>query len=159
MMVCHFGIDIESIDIIQLLLDSTCLSESTDLVESPVWLVVVAIIFSNGVLDLFPGLKPVYIRLPSFQCVSFSASTKVANLSLFVARPGNNEVIIHLKHRFRQVLHISLEFCRWWCVVHYHFWLIVTLLLDEWGWRNIVDMSWCSWYCWWQRSYYCSFLF
>ena len=33
--ICHLGIDIESIDIIQVFLDSTCLFEITALVKSP----------------------------------------------------------------------------------------------------------------------------
>ena len=34
--ICHLGIDIESIDIVQLFLHSTCLLKITDLVKSPV---------------------------------------------------------------------------------------------------------------------------
>ena len=36
LIVTHFGIDIESIDIVQVFLDSTCLFEITDLVKSPI---------------------------------------------------------------------------------------------------------------------------
>ena len=39
MMVCHFSKDIESINIIQVFLDRTCLYEITDSVKSPIWLV------------------------------------------------------------------------------------------------------------------------
>ena len=54
--VYHSGIDIESINILQVFLDSTCSFEITYLVESPVWLIIVAIVFPNGILDFFPAI-------------------------------------------------------------------------------------------------------
>ena len=63
-MVNHLGIDIESMDIIQVFLDSTCLSEISDLIESPVQLIVVAIVFPNGVLDFSPSIEPMLVRFP-----------------------------------------------------------------------------------------------
>ena len=65
-MVGHLGIDIKSIDIIQVFLDSTCLFEITYLVKSPVWLIVVAIVFPNGRCDFSPSIKPMLVRLPPF---------------------------------------------------------------------------------------------
>ena len=54
--VCHLGINIKSIDIVHLFLDSNCLLEITYLVKSPVWLILVAIILPNSILDLFPSI-------------------------------------------------------------------------------------------------------
>ena len=65
-MVSHLGIDIESIDIIQVFLDSTCLVGIPNLVKSPVWLVVVTILFPDSVFNLFPGSIPVPISFPPF---------------------------------------------------------------------------------------------
>ena len=70
-MVSHLRIDIESIDIIQVFLHSTCLLEITNLVESPVQLIVVTIVFSNGVLDFLLGNIPMSISFPPFQCFAF----------------------------------------------------------------------------------------
>ena len=62
----HRGIDMESIDIVQVFLDSTCLLEITDLIESLVRLTVVAIVFPNGVFDLFPSSIPMLVSCPPF---------------------------------------------------------------------------------------------
>ena len=70
-MVSYLGIDIESIDIIQVFLDSTCLLEITYLVKSPVWLVMVAIVFPNGGCDFFPSMEPMLSKFPPFQSISF----------------------------------------------------------------------------------------
>ena len=72
--VSHLGIDMESINITQVFLDSTCLFEITDLVESSVWLIMVTILLPNGVLDLFPSIIPVCISFPTLQCFSFHIS-------------------------------------------------------------------------------------
>ena len=71
--VCHLGIDIESINIIQVFSNSTCLFEITDLVQSPMWLIVGMIVFLDGVLDGFPGIIPMSATLPAFVLCSFSA--------------------------------------------------------------------------------------
>ena len=65
--VSHLGIDIESIDIIQVFLESTCLLEITYVVKSPVRLIVVTIGYSNDVLDLFPSIERILVGLPPFQ--------------------------------------------------------------------------------------------
>ena len=70
-MVGHLATDIESIDIVQVFLYSTCLFEITYLVKSPVWLIVVAIVFLNGSCDISPSIEPMLVRLPPFQCISF----------------------------------------------------------------------------------------
>ena len=70
-MVSHLGIDVKSIDIIQVFLDSTCLLEIIDLVKSPVKLIVVAIVFPNGVLDFSASIEPMFVRLPPFLHISF----------------------------------------------------------------------------------------
>ena len=69
-MVSHLGIDIESIDIVQVFLHSTSLLEITDLVKIPVQLVMVAIVFLDGILNLFPSIEPMLVRLPPFQRIS-----------------------------------------------------------------------------------------
>ena len=71
MVLCPFSIDIESIDIIQVFLYSTCLVEITDLVKSPVRLVMVALELPNDILNLFPNIDPMLVGFPPFQCVSF----------------------------------------------------------------------------------------
>ena len=67
----HLSIDIKSIDIIQVFLDSTCLFEVTDFVKSPVWRIVVAIVFPNGGRDFSPSIEPMLVRLPPFQRIFF----------------------------------------------------------------------------------------
>ena len=71
-MISHLGIDIKSIDIVQVFLDSTCLFEITELVKSPVWLIVVAIVVPNGLLNLFPSIEPMLVGFQIFQYISFS---------------------------------------------------------------------------------------
>ena len=70
-MVSHLAIDIESINIVDVFLDSTCLLEIIELIESPVQLIVVAIVLSNGILKFFTGIKPILIRFPQFQSTFF----------------------------------------------------------------------------------------
>ena len=70
-MVSHLGIDIESIYIIHVFLDGTCLFEITYLIKSPVWLIVVAIVLPNGVRDFSPSIEPILVRFPPFQRISF----------------------------------------------------------------------------------------
>ena len=53
-----------SIDIIQVFLDSVYVLQVTDLIESPVWLIVVAIVFPNGIHDLFLSIKPTLVGFP-----------------------------------------------------------------------------------------------
>ena len=62
----HLSIDIKSIDIIQVLLDSTCLFAITYLVKSPVRLIVVAIVLPNGIHDVSLSIEPMLVRLPPF---------------------------------------------------------------------------------------------
>ena len=64
--VCHLGIDIKSINIILVFLNSTALPEISDLIASPVWFTVVTILFSNGILNLFPSSIPVPVSFPPF---------------------------------------------------------------------------------------------
>ena len=70
-MISHLGIDIKSIDIVQVFLDSTCLFEISNLIKSPVWLIVVTIVLPNGFLDFFSSIEPMLIGFLLFQCVSF----------------------------------------------------------------------------------------
>ena len=67
----HLSIDIKSIDIIQEFLESTFLFEVTYLVKSPVWLIMVAIVFPNGGCDFTTSIEPMLVRLPPFQRISF----------------------------------------------------------------------------------------
>ena len=71
MVVGHLGIYIESIDVVQVFLHSTCLFEVTDLVKSPVWLIVVGIVFPNGGRDFSPSIEPMLVRLLPFHRISF----------------------------------------------------------------------------------------
>ena len=70
-LVSHLGVDIESMDMIQVFLHITCLLEITNLVKSPVQLVMVTIVFPNSILNLFPSMEPMLIGFPPFQYVSF----------------------------------------------------------------------------------------
>ena len=112
-LVSHLSIEIKSIDIVQVFLDSISLFEITDLVKSPVQLVVVIIVFPNGILNLFPGSIPVPISFPPFQCFAFGIETNVSELLLLVVGLGNGEVGIHLKYPCLQILHITTEFYVW----------------------------------------------
>ena len=76
-MVSHLGIDIESIDIIQVFLDSTCLFEIADLVKSNIWLVAVTILLSNGLLNFFPSIELMLVGLPPFPHISFGTQANV----------------------------------------------------------------------------------
>ena len=71
MMIRQLDIDIESIDIVQVFLHSTCLLEIPDFIKSPVQLVVVPIDLPNGIFNLLPGAIPVPISLPSLPHYSF----------------------------------------------------------------------------------------
>ena len=64
---CYLDINIESIDIFEVFVNSTCLFEIANLIMSPVWLIVVVIVLSNGVCDLLPRSLPVPSSLPPFQ--------------------------------------------------------------------------------------------
>ena len=66
MVVSHLGINIKSINIIQVFWNSTCLLEITYLVESALGLVVVTIIFSNDVLDFLLGSIPLPVSFQPF---------------------------------------------------------------------------------------------
>ena len=71
MVVGHLRTDIESIDIVQVFLHGTCLFEITDLVKSPMQLIMVTIVFPNGGCDLPPSIEPMLVRLPLLQRISF----------------------------------------------------------------------------------------
>ena len=73
MLDCHLGIYIASIYIVQVFLDSTCLFEIIDPVNSPACIVMVTIVLSNGILDFFTSIKPILVRIPAFQRISFCA--------------------------------------------------------------------------------------
>ena len=62
----HIGTDIESMNIFQVFLNCTCLPEITQRVKSSIWVVVVAMVFPDAVLDLFPGSIAVPISSPLF---------------------------------------------------------------------------------------------
>ena len=69
--VSHLGIDIESIDIVQVFLHSTCLLEIIDLIKSPVRLIVVSKVFPNSVCNFSTSIKPMLVRFPPFQPLCF----------------------------------------------------------------------------------------
>ena len=71
MVVGHLRIDIESIDIVQVFLHRTCLLEITDLVKSPIQLVMVTIVFPNGGCDFSSSIALLLVRLPPLQRISF----------------------------------------------------------------------------------------
>ena len=93
----HLSIDIKSIDIVQIFLDSTCLLEIAYLVKSPVRLIVVTIVLPHGFRYFSPSIEPILVRLLPLQCISFCTQANVGQ-SLYL-NPGlyDGEVIIHLK--------------------------------------------------------------
>ena len=98
MIVSHLDIDIKSIDMFQVFLRSTSLFKIADLIKSPVWLIVVAIVLSTGVLDFLPGSIPVLVSFPLFQCFTFSSETNVSKSLLLVVGLCDGKVVIHLKY-------------------------------------------------------------
>ena len=60
-MVSHLAADIEPNNIVQVFLHNAHLLEITDLVKSPVRLVMVAIVFPNGILNLFSSIEPMLV--------------------------------------------------------------------------------------------------
>ena len=77
MMVHYLSIENQSIDIVQVVLESTCLLEISDLVISAVWLIVVATGLPEGLLGFFPldTLVPICILL--FLYLSICIETNV----------------------------------------------------------------------------------
>ena len=71
MIVCHLGIDIESINIVQVFLDRTFVLKITNLVKHTVQLIVVAIVLPDDVLNFFLGSIPASISFPLFEYFTF----------------------------------------------------------------------------------------
>ena len=71
MVVSHIGMDIKSINIVQVFLDSTCFYGITDHVESPIWLVVVPIVPRDTAFNNFSGIVPVPVSFPLSQPFTF----------------------------------------------------------------------------------------
>ena len=67
----YFGIDIESINNVQVFLYRTCLSKITNLSKGSAWLIPVVVVFFDGILDLFPNIVPMPVSFPPFQQFSF----------------------------------------------------------------------------------------
>ena len=139
--VSHRGIDIKSIDIVQVFLDSTCLSEITNLVKSLIWLIVASIVFPDSLLNLFPSGIRTPICSPPFYCLFFCTSTNVHLQFLLILGLRDVVVIIYLKNRFFHTLHGTTEFSWWWCFVPYHFQVIALMLLRRWGRGDVIDKS------------------
>ena len=95
--VSRLGMTILHIDIVQVLLYSTCLFKITNVVESSVWLILVGIIFPNGILDFFSSIVLILVRRPSFQRISFCPWANVGQLLYLVAGLRNGEIIVHLQ--------------------------------------------------------------
>ena len=76
-MVSNIGINIETIDLIVVFLDSTGFFEITDLVKSPVCLIIVATVVSYGTHYPFSSSIPVPMMFPPFHGFSFRAQIKV----------------------------------------------------------------------------------
>ena len=67
----NLGTEIESIVVIEVFLNRTCLFEISDLVTSPVWLVVIVIVLLNALLNLFPSIESMLVGFPPFQHIPF----------------------------------------------------------------------------------------
>ena len=96
-MLSCLGTDIESIDIVQVFLDSTCLFDIPDHVKSSVWHVMHPIVLPNGILALFSSIKLMLIRFPLFLYISFYTYANVGQSLYLVVVLHDSEVIIHLK--------------------------------------------------------------
>ena len=125
--ICYLGIDIESVNIIYILLCSTCLARISNLIRRPIWLLVLLIVFSDVILDLFSGSTPVPVSCPPFLHFISYAKTNVSKFLLLVAGLYDSEVIIYLKNPFFQILYLLS--CRWYCLSCYHIQRIASLLL------------------------------
>ena len=66
MMVYRTCVDMKYIHIVQVFLHNICLFELADLVEIPVWLLVITIVLPNLVLNLFLSSIPVPVCFPPF---------------------------------------------------------------------------------------------
>ena len=128
-MVTHLGIDIESIDIVLVFSDCACLSEIPEFIESPIWLVVVIMVLSYGVLYCFLSIIPSPVSLPPFQHFCFTAQANVSELLLFFVGLDNVEKILLLKNLYLLVLHVSSKSGGWWYISSHSFHLIELLLL------------------------------
>lgn len=106
-MVCYLGIDNESIHVVLVFLDSTSLLEITDLVESLVPIIVLAIVFPNAIIDFLSGRVPVPVSFPLLLCFTFYTWTNVSKSLLFITSLCDGNVIIHLKDLLLQVHHIT----------------------------------------------------
>ena len=129
LMVTYRGIDIKSINIVQVFLYSTCLFEITNLIKCPVWLAIVAIVFLYRILNLVSSSISVLCSFPPFPCLYFRLQTNACKSLLLIARLRNGKVGIHLKDPCLQIIHGATEFCRWWCFICYHFLIVAVLLL------------------------------
>ena len=67
----YLGLDIVSIDIIRVFLDSTSWFEITFLVKSPVQLIIAAIVFSDGGRNLSLSIASILVGNAPFQRISF----------------------------------------------------------------------------------------
>ena len=94
---CDLGVDIESINIVPVFLHTTCVLAITDLGKSLVWLVMVDIVFSNGILILFPSIEPELVGFPPCQGISFCTLADISHPLYLVAGLCDGEVILHLK--------------------------------------------------------------
>ena len=120
MVVGYLSIDIKSINIIQVYLDSTSLFKITYLVKSRLQLIVVAIVLPNGILDVFTRIEPILVRLPPLQRISFCTKADVSQPLYLVASLCNGQLITHLKDPSFLVLHVPSEFGRGWYFSCYH---------------------------------------
>lgn len=84
MIICLLNRNIESIDIFHVFLHRICLPEITNLVNSPVWLVVLCILFPNTFLYLLLCRIPQPVSCIPCQHFSFCAKAKVSKLFVIV---------------------------------------------------------------------------
>ena len=139
-MVCYIAKNVESINIVQVCLNSTCLPKINDLIKSTVWLVVVPIVFFNTMLDLFPSVVSNLMSFPTLKYFSLYAQSDIHKPLLLIRGLNNVAIIVYMKHPFFQVLHVLSEFCWQQCLPYYHVWLIESLRSWEQRWNSIVDI-------------------
>ena len=118
-MVSNFEMNIQSVDIIQVILDGTCLLKIIDLIKSLLWLYVNVIIFCDRVPQLFPSIISVLVRRPLFQYFLICTMTNICEPLLVIIGLHDGELIILAKDLFLKVLYVSSAISYCWYLVSY----------------------------------------
>ena len=117
----HIPTVIELINVVQVFLYSTRLSDIRDLVKSSVQFIVIPIVFFFDILSLLTGCIPASIIFPLFQSFTFTTKTNISKLWQLISELSDNELVLNSEDPSLQVFHIILKFGRWWYVNCLHY--------------------------------------